>query len=98
MVEELSYDKARGFFSKEMLTCESTADLTPLDDIIGQDRAVKALKFGLKIQDKGFNIYIAGLPGTGRKTAVVNFLEEIAKDRPKPLSQRVKPLSVWMWT
>jgi len=64
--------------------CRSTAELTPLKEIIGQDRAVRALQFGLNIQDKGFNIYISGIPGTGRMTAIVNFLEAIAKTRPVP--------------
>ncbi len=65
-------------------SCESTAELSPLDSIIGQDRAVKALRFGLAIADKGFNIYVSGLPGTGRTTTVGGFLEEFAKSRPIP--------------
>ena len=44
----------------------------------------KILKFGLGIEDKGFNVYVAGYPGTGRTTAVRNFLEEIAKKQPVP--------------
>jgi len=84
MVVELTYKEARGTFTEPVLKCKSTAELTPLTEIIGQDRAVRALNFGLKIQDKGFNIYIAGVPGTGRETAVVNFLSEIAKTRPVP--------------
>jgi lon-related putative ATP-dependent protease len=84
MVEELSYEQVRGAFPDSLLECQSTIELTPLSEIIGQDRAVKALRFGLKIQDKGFNIYVAGMPGTGRKTTVVNFLEEMAKTKPTP--------------
>jgi lon-related putative ATP-dependent protease len=64
--------------------CETTQDLKPLLKIIGQKRAVRALKFGLGIKDHGFNIYVAGYPGTGRKTAVKNFVEEIAKAEPVP--------------
>jgi lon-related putative ATP-dependent protease len=64
--------------------CESTKGLVPLREIIGQDRAVRALKFGLGIKDQGFNIYVAGFPGTGRTTAVKNFLEEVARVRPVP--------------
>jgi lon-related putative ATP-dependent protease len=84
MVVELSYEQARGVFPESLLECKSTKELTPLKEIIGQDRAVKALKFGLKIKDKGFNIYISGMPGTGRKTAIINFLDAIAKSRPVP--------------
>jgi predicted ATP-dependent protease len=84
MVIELSHEEARGTCVHKFAQCTSSEDLPPLKEIIGQDRALRALKFGLQIQDKGFNIYVAGMPGTGRKTAIINFLEEIAKDRPVP--------------
>jgi lon-related putative ATP-dependent protease len=63
--------------------CRTTAELKELDEIIGQDRALKALTFGLNIQEKGFNIYASGPPGTGKKTAVETFLEVLARTRPK---------------
>ena len=84
MVKELSFEEARGVLTGVEFECSSTAELMPLTDIIGQDRAVRALQFGLKIKDKGFNIYISGVPGTGRKTAVINYLKEIAKTQPVP--------------
>lgn len=42
--------------------------------IIGQSRAMKALSLGLGIQSKGYNIYIQGAPGTGRRTALLKAL------------------------
>ena len=66
------------------MRCQTTEDLAPLGEIIGQERAVRALKFGLGIREQGFNIYVAGYPGTGRKTAVKNFVEEIASGEPVP--------------
>jgi len=84
MVVELNYTQVRKDFSKDVPSCETTADLTPLSQIIGQERAVKALQFGLKMKNSGFNIYVSGLPGTGRKTAIVNFLEDKAKSMPVP--------------
>jgi lon-related putative ATP-dependent protease len=67
-----------------LMHCETTEELSPLEVIIGQERAVKALRFGLDIEQFGFNIYVAGYPGTGRKTAVKDFLEEIAKTKQAP--------------
>jgi len=84
MVVELSYEKARKNCTTEFANCDSTADLQPLTQIIGQDRAVKALQFGLSMKDEGFNIYVSGMSGTGRKTAIVGFLQEKAKDMPVP--------------
>lgn len=40
------------------------------------------MRFGLEIQEKGFNIYVSGIPGTGRRTAVRKFLDELAKTKP----------------
>ena len=37
--------------------CQSTAELTPLDDIVGQERAQQAVEFAMGIKEKGYNIY-----------------------------------------
>ncbi len=84
MTRELSSDQLRLEFDSDLLRCETTEELTPLEGIIGQERAVRALKFGLDIKEKGFNIYAAGYPGTGRTTAVQDFLKEIAKTKSIP--------------
>jgi len=81
---KLSPDKLRKECDPKLMPCETTKELSPLEQIIGQERAVKALKFGLDIKERGFNIYVAGLPGSGRTTAVKDFLEEVAKDKPIP--------------
>ena len=84
MVNELSAEKLRKVCDPNVLSCETTEDLIPLQEIIGQERAVRALKFGLGINEHGFNVYVAGFPGTGRTTAVKNFLEEMARTKPVP--------------
>jgi len=52
--------------------------------IIGQERAVKALKFGLGIKAEGYNIYVSGIHGTGKLTAIKNFVVDPAKKEPSP--------------
>jgi lon-related putative ATP-dependent protease len=84
MVKELPAEKLRMQCDANLMKCETTQELTPLREIIGQERAVRALKFGLGIKERGFNIYVAGFPGTGRTTAVKNFLEDIARTQPVP--------------
>ena len=66
------------------LHAKPTAELEPLQQIIGQDRAVKALQFGLKMKDGGFNIYVSGMSGHGRKTTIASFLQAKAKEMPIP--------------
>ncbi len=52
--------------------------------IIGQDRAIKALKIGLGMKAHGFNIYVSGSAGTGKLTAITNFVEQQAKKEAIP--------------
>ncbi len=62
------------------LDFESSADLEPTDDIIGQDRAMKAIRLGLDLRSFGYNIFITGLVGTGRMTVIQRFLSELGAD------------------
>ncbi len=84
MITKLPVEKLRNICDADFMHCESTGELAPLVEIIGQDRAVRALKFGLGIKRGGFNIFVAGYPGTGRKTAVKAYVEAQAKTQPVP--------------
>ncbi len=66
------------------LNFASTAELEPLEDIIGQERAVRAMKFGLKIDTRGYNIFMSGMTGTGKTSYAVNCVKKIAKDEKVP--------------
>jgi predicted ATP-dependent protease len=84
MIEKLDYLQARKACPDDFITCQATNELEPLTEIIGQERALKALQFGLDIQEEGFNIYVAGLHGTGKRTAILTFLEQKAKNMKVP--------------
>jgi len=84
MTEELPVAKLRRVCDPQMLGCDTTEEMEPLETIVGQERAVRALEFGLGIQKLGFNIYVAGPPGTGKTTAVKRFLEEVARGKAVP--------------
>lgn len=68
----------------EWLTGASTADIEPSVGIIGQDRAVRALEFGLAMDSLGFNVFLTGLTGTGKMTAVEVHLRPLAGAGPRP--------------
>ncbi len=63
---------------------QTTAELPLEDKVIGQTRAVKAIEFGLSIRNHGYNIFVSGIPGTGRTTIVKSIIRKIALDRPVP--------------
>ena len=43
-------------------------------EVIGQPRALEALRMGIGIKSKGYNVYVSGIPGTGRRSAVLSVL------------------------
>ncbi|WP_448384872.1 Lon-like protease helical domain-containing protein, partial [Fervidobacterium sp.] len=63
---------------------ESTEEVKKTQSFIGRERAVKALRFGLDMDKDGYNVFVVGLPGTGRKTFVKHFVTEYAQRKPVP--------------
>src|SRR5262245_47283139 len=81
---ELAPQQLRRTIDPQTLGMETTQQIAPCVGIIGQQRAVAALQFGLGIHDDGFNIYVAGPPRSGKMTAVQAFIEALARDKPTP--------------
>ena len=63
----------------ELDLCESSKDVPPLQGIIGQDRAVKSMDFGLGMAVPGYNIFVSGPPGTGKSTYVQTIVSRLAE-------------------
>lgn len=63
---------------------KTTAEIKTKAKILNQERAAKSINFGLKMQEKGYNIFAAGILGTGRNSAVLSAVEEIASMQPTP--------------
>jgi lon-related putative ATP-dependent protease len=66
------------------LAFETTADLEDLTDVIGQARAVEAVRFGIGIARQGYNLFALGPEGTGKYSTVRRYLERQAADQPPP--------------
>ena len=67
--------------SAERFDFETTADLSPLDDPPGQERALEAIRFGAAIKHPGYNIFVHGKSGTGRHSLLLTELTaEAAKE------------------
>ena len=62
----------------------TTAELEDLSEIIGQTRALDAIRFGSDIQREGYNLFVMGPHGTGKHTFVTQFLENKAGKEPVP--------------
>jgi ATP-dependent Lon protease len=72
-------EKLRWRLDPHTLSFETTDDLQPLKDIIGQKRGVEAFRFGISISKPGYNVFVTGTPGSGRMATVEKLLEEMSK-------------------
>jgi lon-related putative ATP-dependent protease len=73
---ELSAEEADLPIDLTALDFTTTADLEPLDEIIGQSRAMSALEIGLGISERGYNIFVAGLTGSGKMQTIKRSLQK----------------------
>src|SRR5213593_4165689 len=62
----------------------TTEELAPGRDFIGQERARAALELGLDIPSSGFNIFVSGLSGAEKLTALRSWIAERAAQAPTP--------------
>ncbi len=81
---ELSADELWAPCDPTMFEFETTDNLPGKVMVIGQERAVQAIDFGVGIASFGFNVYALGQPGTGRTTTIRTFLDCCAADEPIP--------------
>ena len=81
---ELSYKDLKMTCNENMFHFETTKELEPINDGIGQERGIKALEFGIDINVKGYNIYLEGPSGVGKTMYTKNYLESIAPKKKVP--------------
>ena len=76
------------------LNFQCTDELTPLDHFIGQDRALEAIRFGLEVDKPGYNLFVTGLTGTGKASAIKSHLQSLVEDLERGERKR-SPKSSW---
>ena len=78
---EVPVDKLRWRCDPNLFKFECTKDLSPLREFIGQDRAIRAVEFGLNMPNDGYNIYVAGLTGTGKTSMVKTYIKRLIAEK-----------------
>lgn len=63
---------------------QTTDELPDLQDVIGQPRALRALELGSEVDGPGYNIFVLGIPGSGRTTLSQEYLMRKAAAEPVP--------------
>jgi ATP-dependent Lon protease len=81
--KELKPEELRWKCDPEIFEFTSTSDIEPIEGILGQERALKALRLGVELKGPGYNIYMAGLSGSGKATSVKQMLKVIGSSCPE---------------
>jgi Lon-like LonC helical domain len=66
------------------LPFELCTELDEAPGLIGQERAVEAIRFAMRLRRKGYNVYGLGVAGTGRHALVEDLLRQRAAAEPTP--------------
>ncbi len=71
-------------YDEELSFCKTSQDVTPSDEVIGQERALRSMQFGLAIDSPDFNIFVVGMQGTGKSTFAQAIISKSALSKPVP--------------
>jgi len=75
--KSLKPSELRWTCAPDVFDFDRSTEITPSREIIGQDRAVSAVKLGLEIPNSGYNMFVTGVSGSGRETTVKRILDQI---------------------
>ncbi|MCU0589298.1 MAG: AAA family ATPase [Syntrophobacteraceae bacterium] len=84
-MKELSPDQLRAYVPLESFPFEDTSVLdVPEKKVVGQERAIDAINFGMGMKERGYNIFVAGPAKAGLTYTAKTFIEEQARKEPTP--------------
>ena len=84
-VRGLPAQELRAHFEDDLLSLETTASLEGEQyRVVGQDRAIDAIKFGMGMKTSGYNIFVAGPAKAGLTYTARTYIEEQAAKEETP--------------
>ena len=83
-LKPLAPERLRNMCAPGALPFKSTKDIEPVDHLPGQARALNAMDFGANMAHSGYNLFVLGSQGTGRHSAVANYLAKKASAESAP--------------
>ena len=83
-VSPLTAEELYQYTDPDQFNFEITSEVEELSEIIGQPRAIEAVRFGTGMQREGYNIFALGPTGTGKRSLVTIFFKEKAAQEPTP--------------
>ena len=82
---KLDFSDLRCVCDPKTFSFKTTAQIDPLDGVIGQERAVQAIDFGLNMDSPGYNIFVTGVEGTGKSTIIREIVTDHSEKQPAPV-------------
>ena len=76
MNHEVPAAQLRWHCHPKLISVKTTNEVRPTKEIIGQERALRALRLGLEMKHPGYNVFVTGFSGTGRMTTIKRLLTE----------------------
>lgn len=84
MLTPLRAEALRKRVDPELFSFETTAELPPLAGPFAQERALRAVEFGLEMESPGYNVFVVGPTGAGKRELALSALERSARPRQAP--------------
>ncbi len=81
---EVSYKDLKYTCNENLFDFDTTEELVNNYKGIGQERAIASLEFGLRVDTKGYNLYLEGPTGSGKTTYTKNYLDKLSKTKKTP--------------
>lgn len=81
---KLTYDDLQFKWNPSVFQFRTTDDIEPSDNMIGQERAIQAIEFGVQLKKQGYNIYVSGAVGIGKTQYVMKYLKKVAAGEKTP--------------
>ncbi len=81
---ELETSELRWSCGESLIGGQSSDDLEDLHEILGQRRALDAVQFGIGIRSDGYNMFVLGPPGLGKRSTLQRFLGEKSATQDRP--------------
>ncbi|MDH5483763.1 MAG: AAA family ATPase [Gammaproteobacteria bacterium] len=80
----LTAKQLRPLYNEDDLPFDTTAELEDLPGILGQDRAMQAVEFGIGVHHRGYNLYVMGPSGLGKHGLIRKYLSRRAAHEESP--------------
>jgi lon-related putative ATP-dependent protease len=83
-ITPLTAEQVRRTCDPAQFAFATTAELAAGHEILGQQRASEAVEFGVGIRQPGYNLFVLGSPGLGRRTLVERILADAKEAHGRP--------------